>query len=325
MAHDLAETNGRTAMMYAGETPWHRLGTKLDSPATASEAITAAGLDFDVRISALMTDTGQRVAHRVATTRSDNDTILGVVSRSYRPIQNREAFAFLDGVVADGGLRYHTAGAMGVGERIWMLAKLPGELRVKNSDDVSEKYLLLSNSHDGSSALRVFFTPIRVVCANTLSLAHRKGKGQGISIVHKGNLTSKVEEARKVLGLAHHRFEEAEHKIDIMARHYPSHEELTSFFERVIPTPSEGRHPKIEQARGELFRLFEEGKGQDIPAIRHTTWAALNAVTEYVDHYRPARGRTETDRLHRRLTSQWFGTGAEIKARAWEMAFGLAN
>jgi phage/plasmid-like protein (TIGR03299 family) len=325
MAHDLGITNGKAAIMYAGETPWHRLGTKLESPATAEEAITAAGLDYDVRVSSISTDAGIPIPSRVATTRSDTNDVLGVVSRAYRPIQNAAAFDFLDKVVANGGLRYHTAGALGKGERVWMLAKLPGELRVKNSDDVSEKFLLLSNSHDGSSALRVFFTPIRVVCANTLSLAHRRGKGQGISILHKGNLASKIEEAQKVLGLAHQRFEEAEHKIDLMARHYPTQTQLHSFFERLAPASSDQPNSRAKNVREELLRLFEEGRGQDIPAIRHTTWAALNAVTEYVDHYRPTRGRSEAERLSRRLNSQWFGSGAALKARAWETAFAMVN
>lgn len=165
MAHELATTNGKAAMMFYGETPWHGLGTRLDNPATAAEAIVAAALDFSVDLEAITTTDGVPVPQRKAVMRADSGDVLGVVGNSYIPIQNAEAFAFLDSVVAEGEVRYHTAGALGKGERIWMLAKLPGHIRIKNSDDVTDKYLLLSNSHDGSAALRVFFTPIRVVCA----------------------------------------------------------------------------------------------------------------------------------------------------------------
>ena len=178
MAHNLAATNGRSALAYFGETPWHGLGTKLDEPATAAEAIAAAGLDYEVGLKPVITTDGIPVPQRKAVVRSDTDDVIGVVGNNYVPIQNRQCFGFLDAVVAEGRLLYHTAGALGQGERVWLLAKLPSEIRVKNSDDLVNKFLLLSNTHDGSSALRVFFTPIRVVCQNTLNLAQGRGQGQ---------------------------------------------------------------------------------------------------------------------------------------------------
>lgn len=103
MAHNLATTNGKTAMMYVGEVPWHRLGTKLDQPATAREAITAAGLDYRVELKPLKTDDGNDVHTRKATVRADTNQVLGVVGNGYVPVQNFQAFGFLDAVVADGG------------------------------------------------------------------------------------------------------------------------------------------------------------------------------------------------------------------------------
>jgi phage/plasmid-like protein (TIGR03299 family) len=140
MPHNLAKTNGKIAMMYAGEVPWHRLGTKLDQPATAREAIHAAGLDYLVELKPLETSEGNEVPIRKATVRTDTNEVLGVVGNGYIPVQNFQAFGFLDAVVADGGLRYHTAGALGRGERIWMLAKLPGHIQVKNSADIVDKF-----------------------------------------------------------------------------------------------------------------------------------------------------------------------------------------
>ena len=325
MPHDLATTNGRTAMAYFGELPWHRLGIRLNEPATAAEAITAAGLDYEVGLCPLTTMFREPVSGRRAVVREDTRQVLGVVGDSYVPIQNRECFNFLDSVVADEELRYHTAGALGKGERIWLLAKLPDSIRVRNSDDITEQFLLLSNSHDGSSALRVYFTPIRVVCANTLAVADRKSHGKGIAIRHAGDLPSKIAQARDVLGLANEFFDELSLKIDRLASYYPTAAQLQGYFQRLYPDPPVGNKTRAENTRDTLLRLFEEGRGQDMPGIRHSAWAAVNAVTEYVDHHRPTRGRTPEQRADRRLRSQWFGSGAQLKQRAWRLAFDIAT
>ena len=123
MPADLATTNNRTAMMYTGEVPWHKLGTRLDNPATAEEAIHAAGLDYQAELTPLTTIDDLPVPTRMGVVRSDTREIIGVVGTSYRPVQNRECFGFLDAVVSDGRLRYHTAGALGKGERVWMTSE----------------------------------------------------------------------------------------------------------------------------------------------------------------------------------------------------------
>ena len=319
MAHNLAITGNRTAMMFYGEAPWHKLGTKLDHPATAAEAIEAAGLNYQVELIPLFTAEGIPVPQRKATLRSDSYEILGTVGQGYTPIQNSECFNFLDAVVSEGSLEYHTAGALGIGEKVWMLAKLPGFIQIKNSEDITEKFLLLHSSHDGSSALKCFFSPIRVVCQNTLSIAERNGRGQGISIRHRGDLSSRVREAQRVLGLAQTFYDDVQTKADLLANYYPTHAQLDSFFKQLYPDPQDGNKTRAQNVRGKLFRLFEEGIGQDLPGIRHSAWAALHAVTEYIDHKRSTRGHTEIDRLSRRLQSQWFGSGSRLKQRAWQM------
>ena len=325
MPHDLATTNGQTAMMYAGETPWHGLGTKLDEPATAAEAIDAAGLNYHVDLRPIETDDGISIPQRKAVIRTDSNQVLGVVGNSYQPVQNQQCFGFLDSVVHDGQLRYHTAGALGKGEKVWMLAKLDGEIRIKDSEDVTDKFLLLSNSHDGSSALRVYFTPIRVVCANTLGMAERRSRGQGVSIIHKGDLNAKVGEAQEILGFATRFYDDLGDRINHLADHYPSRQQLELYFEALYPDQPDSKNKRAENVRNELFRLFEFGRGQDLPETRLTTWAAFNAVTEYVDHHRSTRGRTEQERASRRLESAWFGSGAKLKAHAWTAALEMAG
>ncbi len=325
MAHALATTNGRTAMAYFGETPWHRLGTRLNEPATAAEAIEAAGLNYQVELHPLMTERWIDVPQRKAVLRTDTKEVLGVVGNSYQPIQNYQCFGFLDAVVADGDLRYHTAGVLGKGERIWMLAKIPGEIRIKDSDDVTEKFLLLHNSHDGTSSLRVFFTPIRVVCANTLAIAERRGHGQGISIHHKGNLESKIAEAQEILGFAKRFFDDAAEKINRLASYHPTRQQLDQYFRSIYPDREESENHRSRKTRADLFRLFEFGRGQNIPASRFTAWSAYNAVTEYVDHFRSTRGKSQLQRDSTRLKSAWFGSGAKLKSEAWQFAVGMLN
>jgi phage/plasmid-like protein (TIGR03299 family) len=325
MPHELAETNGKKAMAFFGETPWHGLGTRLDNPATAEEAIAPAGLNYDVALTPITTIDGQPIPDRRAVVRSDSSSVLGVVGKSYQPVQNRQCFGFLDAVVADGRLRYHTAGALGQGERVWMLAKLPDEIRVKNSEDVTEQFLLLSNSHDGSSSLRVFFTPIRVVCANTLGTAERRSRGSGVSIVHKGDLAAKVREAQEILGLAKRFYDDLGERINRLASHRPSRRQLETYYESLYPDRANGQNNRAANIRSRLFELFEHGIGQDMPAIRQTTWAAFNAVTEYVDRHRSTRGRTDFDRRSRRLESAWFGSGSRLKSKAWTLALEMAS
>jgi len=311
--------------MFTGEVPWHGLGTRLEEPATAADAIEAAGLNYEAELRGVCTVNGIPIPDRRAVVRSDSGEVLGVVGKSYIPVQNSEAFGFLDAVVADGSLRYHTAGALGKGERVWMLAKLPDDIRINGSDDITEKYLLLSNSHDGSSSLRVFFTPIRVVCANTLAVAHRNGRGQGISIVHKGNLAAKVKQAQDVLGLARRFYDDAAIQMNRLAAHSPSSRQLEEYFKQVYPDGPAGESSRSRNIRSQLHRLFEEGIGHDVQGVRHTTWAALNAVTEFVDHHRSTRGKSAIERASNRLAAAWFGSGARLKQRAWDLALQMAT
>lgn len=325
MAHEIATVHGKHSMAYFGDVPWHQLGTKLDQPATASEAISAAGLDYEVNLQSLWTSAGDPVPNRQAVVRQDTSELLGVVGKGYQPIQNHECFSFLDSVVADGGLRYHTAGALGRGERVWMLAKLPGQIQVAGSEDTTEKFLLLSNSHDGTSALRVYFTPIRVVCANTLAMAERRSRKEGISIIHKGDLATKVSEAQEILGFANRFYDDLDGKINRLASYHPSREQLQEYFESLYPDRRETPSARTRNIRSTLLQLFESGRGQEIAASRRSMWSAYNAITEYIDHHRSTRGTSENQRSERRLDSAWFGSGARLKAIAWREALALLN
>jgi phage/plasmid-like protein (TIGR03299 family) len=325
MAHQLADRNGtaeKATFHVASEgAPWHKLGRALDAPPTAADAIREAGLDYEVA-SLPMFAGGPSGPIAVPThclnVRTDNLAPLGLVSDKYKVVQNREAFDFLDSLALRGEVRYHTAGALGRGERIWMLAKLPGDLMVRGTEDRVEKYLLLYNSHDASSALRCLWTPIRVVCANTVSAALRRGEGTGISIWHLGEIRDKVDAARRALGLATEFFEAFGEGADFLAGYTPTRDQLDAYFRALYPDPPKGDAARAKSARMTLFGLFEQGMGQDMPGIRGTAWAALNAVTEYVDHH------TGTD-PRRRMESSWYGDGQKMKARAFDAAIAMAK
>jgi phage/plasmid-like protein (TIGR03299 family) len=320
MAHEIAKTDGRDAMMYVGEPPWHGLGRELAEAPTAAEAIAQAGLDYEV----LQLPTFAAGPHGSVpmpdlflNVRSDTLDILGRVSDKYKAVQNREAFDFLDSVVREGEVRYETAGALGVGERIWMLGRLPGHIRVRGTDDVSNKYLLLYNSHDGSSALRVLFTIVRVVCANTARAA-LADVDAGISIRHAGDLDKKVEEARRTLGLASDYFTAFGEGADFLAGFRPGRGHLEAYFRSLYPDPKAGDPGRARSTRASLFGLFETGMGADMPGIKGTAWAAYHAVTEHVDHH------VGTDRK-RRLESAWFGDGSKLKSKAFDLAIAMVE
>jgi len=176
MSHNLYKTKeGNYAYAGARELAWHRLGTTTKEAMTSKEAIKLAHLDYEVGIKELYTKiNGSEIpidTHNV-TYNKDSGNIFGVVGSRYEVIQNWEAFDFLDGIVKDKIAMFETAGALGLGETIFITVKLPNNIRIKsNSEEQIENYLLFTSSHDGSGSIRVLFTPIRVVCNNTLNAA----------------------------------------------------------------------------------------------------------------------------------------------------------
>lgn len=310
-------------MMYVGEVPWHGLGTALSKPATAAEAIKAASLDWTVNKAPLHYTVGQRlwpVPDQFAVVRSDSPDgkplpVLGIVGRNYTPLQNRDAFSWFDGIVGEGAAIYHTAGALGDGERVWILAKLPGEIRVVG-DDIADKFLLLSNSHDGSATVQVKFTPIRVVCQNTLTMALRSGPT--VRIAHTRDLKQRMISARMKLGIIQKEFGRLEEGFRRMAKVQVTGDRLAKYLELVLPAPADEENTRairrVELARAKTAALFETGRGNSLPQVRGSLWAAYNAVTEFVDHCQPARSD------ERRLDSIWFGDGYLTKARAYRVA-----
>ncbi|MFA6132786.1 MAG: DUF932 domain-containing protein [Phycisphaerae bacterium] len=262
--------------------------------------------------------------------------IFGIVSDSYTPLQNCEAFSFFDDIVGQKAAIYHTAGALGKGDRIWVLARLPGEIRIAG-DDITHKYLLLSYSHGGTGSVQIIFAPVRVACQNTLTLALNQGPMFRIS--HYSDLKARLRQSEGLLGLVHRRYAEIEETFKSMAKVQLDDAKLDRYLHAVFPDPPPARQgrraPSVDPPptawaikEGDCQRVrdpvdndrdwaryfFRHGKGNEMPGVSGTLWAAYNAVAELTDH----RQTGLNDEW--RLTSAWFGEGYQIKARALAVA-----
>jgi phage/plasmid-like protein (TIGR03299 family) len=252
-----------------------------------------------------------------AVVRSTDAKVLGVVGKHYRPIQNATAFSFFDALVGEGKAIYHTAGSLRGGKRVWVLAKLPGDMLVGTSD-VVQKFLLLSTSHDGTLTLGMQFTPVRVVCQNTLNMALR-GNADRISIRHVATAEQRIEEAVRAVKLANEFYAAFNQRANELAQARFTPAMMTELAERFFPVKGEDKDEAgalLTKKRAEVVRLFDAGLGHD--KIAGTAWAAINAVAEYVDHHATRRGDAATAR-DSRLFHLWYGNSIAIKERALDI------
>ena len=241
--------------------------------------------------------------------------MFGIVGQDYTPLQNREAFQFFDPIVGEGAAVYHTAGALGKGERVWILAKLQADIQVVDGD-ITHKYLLLSNSHAGDGCVQIKFTPVRVVCQNTLNLA--LSKGPVIRVSHVRDLKERLGYARENLGIIHSGYAAIETAFKLLASIEVDDKRLSEYLKRVFPDPrlSENKSvwERVIRTRKGAADMFEHGRGNQLKGVAGTLWAAYNGVAELIDHGKTRRTPDQ------RLNHIWFGDGAGVKARAFNQA-----
>jgi phage/plasmid-like protein (TIGR03299 family) len=306
-------------MAYVKDVPWHGLGVKLNNPTTAKEAIIAAGLNWDVYLQQMfvpLSNSNQYIpVPKFAVLRNDKTEAapLGYVTHKYRPLQNRDCFRFFDKLVRPNKAIYVTAGVLREGQYIWLLAKLPESMYIAGEDRV-DQYILLTNCHRGLQSVQVVFTPIRVVCWNTLSAAVNT-KRKNVRINHYGKLGGQVSKAQEILGLATKIFKNTEEQYQAIAKVSMDSVGAIKYFEELLPNEEVSQRRRRANIRSKMFFLFEQGKGNDVEGIRGTAWAAYNAVTEYIDHI--ARGDVATEQ---KLWYSWFGTGRDLRDRALQIA-----
>lgn len=317
-------------MMSVKEKPWHGLGQIVTGLQTSKEAIVAAGLDWQVaKVQNEYTVKGpgrskiKLVGKGFQVVRTDNNESLGNVGNRWEPQQNREGFAFMDEVIGRKAAVYETAGALGRGEKTWMLAKVGGLITL-GGDDVIDKYFLIANAHDGTKAIKFAVTTVRVVCANTLHLALSEAeKGEKIfSIRHTAKAAEKVDKVIEYLGVATKKFEDFADMAKVMTKVKINTAKFDEFL-GLVGIDTEAKGGKKESTYTDIVDAFENAPGSKLLTAKGTLWGALNAITNYTTHTRPTRV-TKTSgfksEAEARLNSVWFGSGASLNEKALRVA-----
>ena len=314
MAHEI-ET-----MAYFGATPWHKLGTPLstDDLYDWQSACVKSGLDWEAELVPLLTaDTQAKVEHQAVRRKSDN-RILGVVGPKYHVLQNRAAFQWFQPFLDAKEAALHTAGSLSEGSRIWVLAKLNRDPLVIAAGDEVEKFVLLSHGHDGSLAVRVGFTPIRVVCANTLALAHRADASKLIRLKHTKDIHENLANVREVMNVANQEFEASAEQYKLLARKSINEADLRRYVKKVLKVEGDKISTRMKNTIEEILGKCETGKGNDLPSVRGTLWTAYNGFNEWLAY---DRGHNQQNRLN----SLWFGDSANVNRFALETALAMAT
>jgi len=305
-------------MAYAGATPWHGLGTPLtdDDLYDWSRASQKAGLDWDAELVALVTSDTHAKVESKAVRRTSDGRILGVVGDRYTILQNRDAFAWFQPFLDAKEAALHTAGSLRQGSRVWVLAKLNRDPLVIAPGDEVEKYLLLSHSHDGSLAVRVGWTPQRVVCSNTLAMAHSSDASKLIRVKHTRDVQENLANIRETMNLANQAFEATAEQYRFLARKSINQADLQRYVKLVLKVEDDAS-TRMSNIVEEIVALAESGKGNTMPSVSNTYWTAFNGVTEWLSYQ---RGRNQENRLN----SLWYGDGANLNRKALETALEMA-
>ena len=307
MSHMLEEKEGQEASMFSvGQTPWHKLGMIIEQAPTIEEGIKLAQMDWEVGLKDLFTADKQLVTHK-AVYRKDNNEVLNIVGPNWKPLQNIESFKFFDKFLEEGAATLETAGVLDQGQRTWVLAKITDGLQDIVKGDPLQKYILLSNIH-GIGSVRVGFTPIRVVCNNTLTAAIDCESSKLIRIKHSSQVVENVELIKDVMQVANRSFEaNIEQYVALTKKEFNS-KDIENFVQMVFfpnglkdATKSKNR---FDLLHGKINELIETGLGSDIKGVKGSYWGLYNAGAEYLTHY-----AKKDD--HELLKNQWFGNGVK--------------
>lgn len=286
-------------MMYVGETPWHGLGNKIDHLCTSEEAIKAAGLNWDVIPKPIFDEFGREIPGFKVNTRSSDGKHLGVVTNRYKVVQNSEAFAFTDALLGE-GVRYETAGSLCSGKRVWLLARMENTNLCEENID---PYLVFSNCHDGTGAIRVAITPVRTVCMNTLNLALSQASRHW-SCAHKGDIQGKLDEARYTLESADRYMKALEEEFgelklkkvtedqvrrmtdELLKAEFADLVKKATVDAKVVSFQDYARQQKFEEKlnrkKNDILNIYFDKP--DLKGTEHTAFRFINAVSDYATH-----------------------------------------
>lgn len=273
-------------MFYTREKPWHGLGTKVEEAPSSADALRLSGLDWQVIQEPIYTDDGGIIPSYKANIRDSDRKVLGVVSDRYKIIQNQEAFAFTDALLGN-GVRYETAGSLQEGKCVWILARLPREYII--SGERISPYLVFSNTHDGSGAVKVALTPIRVVCNNTLNLALQTAK-RSWSMIHTGNIKDKIEEAEDTLFMAEEYMDSLGKEFERLRRQKITDGRVKEYIEMLLPIEKDATSMQEKN----ILKLREDMKSRyydapDLQGVGNNAYRFINAVSDFATHSNPLR------------------------------------
>lgn len=273
-------------MFYTRETPWHGLGTRVEESPNSKEALTLAGLDWKVVQEPIYTNTREQIEGYQANIRDLDRKVLGVVTNRYKVVQNQEAFAFTDSLLGE-GVRYETAGSLQDGRRVWLLAHMPHEYII--SGERFDPYLLFSNTHDGSGAVKVALTPVRVVCQNTLNLALSTAK-RSWSMVHTGDIKGKIQEAKETLRMAEDYMNHLGQEFESLRKKKLSDQKVMDYIEILLPsedgsTPQQTRN--LKRLREDMAQRYFDAP--DLQDVGKNAYRFINAVSDFATHATPLR------------------------------------
>lgn len=315
MAH-MVET-----MAYAGELPWHGLGEKVSNDLTPAQMMQKAGVDWEVHeVESFIEFNGTRKpTGQKSLVRGSDGRILTNVGENWKPVQNETAFEFFSEFVLSGDMEMHTAGSLKDGQYVWALAKVSESFDVFGEDRV-DSYLLFSNPHQYGKSIDIRFTPIRVVCNNTLTLSLNQATKNGVRIGHRTEFNPDT--VKETLGLAHEKFAKYKEMAEFLGSRKVTAESLIQYYNEVFPNTSKDADFKVESydnlsRNAKLcYDALEVQPGAEYAP--GTWWQAFNSVTYITDH---VQGRNAENRLH----SQWFGYNQARKVMAVNKAVEYAT
>jgi len=313
MAHELEMTARGAAMAYAGETPWHGLGVKVPNDLTPIQMLEAAQLDWSVsKIPAYVNINDQHISTgHSALVRSSDNQILDIITDDWNPCQNLDAFEFFNDFIAAGDMEMHTAGSLKNGKIVWALAKVHDSFELFDGDKV-DSYLLFTNPHTYGQSIDIRFTPIRVVCNNTLTLSLNTKASQMTKISHRSQFCA--DEVKETLGIAKEKLATYKEMAAFLGAKRYTEEDVVSYFKRIFPGTSTKKELSKNARIG--LALLDTQPGHQF--AEGTWWSALNSVTHMTDH---VIGRS----ADARLTSAWFGANKTLKTRAIDLAVEMAS
>lgn len=336
MAHNLEIRNGQASFVAKGERAWHGLGTYIQDAMTASQVIQLSKMDWEVEKRNIFVGSDMDSnpdlslgfssvdSHR-ALVRKDTNAVLGIVSKSYTPVQNIDCFGFFDSIIDREEAIYETAGVLGKGERIFLTAKLPNDIRVNN--EVVESYILLTNGHDGMNALKAGFTNIRVVCNNTLTAALGSLKNS-VSFRHTTNIKQMITDAASVMGIASIYSVALEKQFNLMAKKRISDSVLKELVQKVMSPESVANgqfkviDPKDYSTRfnntvDSIIDFAKNHPTQVTSEANGTVWGAYNAISGYLGHIKEYKDATH------RMGTIIYGSGNDLIKKAYNYASAL--